>query len=70
MSIRSGATVTIDSGSRFVNSVTTWGVGGGIQCLSATLNVIGGTFKHNAGLEGGAIYAKNCIVDLSYGSVF
>ena len=70
VSIRSGATVTIDSGSRFVNSVTTWGVGGGIQCLSATLNVIGGTFKHNAGLEGGAIYAKNCIVDLSYGSVF
>jgi hypothetical protein len=70
LSMRSGATVTIDSGSRFVNSVTTWGVGGGIQCLSATLNVIGSIFKYNSGLEGGAIYAKNCVVDLSYGSEF
>ena len=62
--------VTIDKGTRIVNSITEWGDGGGVQCMSSKLDIITSTLKYNAALQGGGVYSKDCDVHVSDSTAF
>jgi hypothetical protein len=62
--------VKIDQGTRIVNSITEWGDGGAIQCMSSKLDIIGSTIKYNTALQGGGLYTKDCDLHASDSTSF